>query len=69
MPCERQTSLHAAFSVGVSPQTVPYREVNCDGVVSTGEVHVTRFSGDGASFSGSFSQNGANLGYFSARKI
>ncbi|MDQ6941280.1 MAG: hypothetical protein M3169_02060 [Candidatus Eremiobacteraeota bacterium] len=69
MPCERQTALHAAFAVGVPQQTVPYREVNCDGVVSTGEVRVTSFSSDGASFSGSFSQNGANLGTFTARKL
>ena len=69
MPCERQTALHAAFSVGVAQQTVPYREVNCDGAVSTGEVRVTSFSGDGASFSGSFSQNGVNLGSFTARKL
>ncbi len=69
MPCERQTALHAAFSVGVARQTVPYREVNCDGVVSTGEVQVTSFAGDGTSFSGSFSQNGANLGTFTARKL
>lgn len=69
MPCERQTGLHAAFSLAVAEQTVPYREVNCDGVVSMGEVRVTSFSRTGASFSGSFWRNGVNLGTFNARKL
>ena len=67
VPCERQTGLHATFALGVAAQTVPFREVNCAGVVSTGDVHVTSFNG--RSFSGSFSQGGANLGTFTARKI
>lgn len=69
VPCERQTVLHAAFSLGVAPQTVPYREVNCSGTASGGEVRVTSFSGDGASLSGSFFSNGVNLGTFTARKL
>ena len=66
MPCERHTVLSAAFARGVAEQTVPYREVNCDGIVSIGEVRVTSFSG--TSFSGSFWRNGVNLGSFTASK-
>jgi hypothetical protein len=69
MPCERQTVLRAAISLGAAEQSVPYREVNCDGAVSTGEVRVTSLSGNGASFSGSFWSNGVNLGTFNARKL
>ena len=69
VPCERQTGLHASFSAGVAEQTVPFREVNCNGVVSTGEVHVTSFAANGGAFSGSFSSNGVNLGTFSAHKL
>jgi hypothetical protein len=69
VPCEQQTVLHAAFARGVAEQAVPYREVNCDGIVSTGEVHVTSFSGNGASFRGSFWRNGVNLGNFNARRL
>jgi hypothetical protein len=69
MPCERQTGLHAALAAGVAQQTVPYREVNCDGIVSTGEVHVTDFAANGGAFSGSFSHNGVNLGTFNAHKL
>lgn len=67
-PCERETALHAAFSVGVPAQTVPYREVNCEGVSSTGEVRVSSFSSDGRSFRGSFWLDGAKLGDFEARR-
>jgi hypothetical protein len=66
--CERQTDLRAAFAIGAGPQSVPYRETNCAGTVSTGEVRVQSFSRDGASFSGSFWQNGVLLGHFTARK-
>ena len=69
VPCERQTALHATFSLDVAQQTVPYREVNCNGILSIGEVRVTSFSRDGTSFSGSFSRNGVNLGNFTARKL
>jgi hypothetical protein len=69
MPCERQTVLRAAVPLGAAEQTVPYREVNCEGIVSTGEVRVTSLSGNAASFSGSFWSNGVNLGNFSARKL
>jgi hypothetical protein len=69
MPCERQTNLHAAFSLGVARQSVPYRETNCQGTVSTGEVRVQSFSEDGGFFSGSFWQNGVMLGDFRARKL
>ncbi|MDP9106019.1 MAG: hypothetical protein M3N49_08795 [Candidatus Eremiobacteraeota bacterium] len=67
--CERATGLHATLSVGVGDQTVPYREVNCQGVVSTGEVRITGFAANRGHFSGSFWSNGANLGHFDARKL
>ena len=66
--CERETELHAAFSVGVSSQTVPYQEVNCQGVSSTGEVRVSAFSSDGRAFHGSFWLDGAKLGDFDAQR-
>ena len=69
VPCERQTVLRATFALAVAPQTVPYREVNCNGSESAGEVRVMSFAGDGASFSGSFFRNGVNLGTFTARKF
>lgn len=66
MPCERQTNLQATLSP-VAPQTVPYREINCQGVASAGELRVDRFSSEG-DFQGSFWQNGMKLGDFDARK-
>jgi hypothetical protein len=63
--CERRTTLHAVLPAG-SPQTVPYREVNCSGAASTGEMRVTSVSGDGSAFSGSFWSNGSKLGDFTA---
>lgn len=68
VPCERQTVLHAVFSLGVAEQTVPYREVNCAGVVSSGVARVSRFSADGRSFGGTFWEDGLELGTFDARK-
>ncbi len=65
--CERETELHAAFSVGVSAQTVPYQEVNCQGTSSAGEVRVSSYSSDGRSFRGSFWLDGVKLGDFEAR--
>jgi hypothetical protein len=67
-PCERATELRASFSVGVSAQTVPYQEVNCQGASSTGEVRVTDFSADGRAFRGSFWLGGVKLGDFDARR-
>jgi hypothetical protein len=64
-PCERQTTLHAVVAAG-SAASVPYREVNCSGVTSSGEMRVSGFSGDGRSFSGSFWSGGAKLGDFTA---
>ncbi len=66
--CERQTDLHAAFAPGVSQQTVPFVETNCQGATSSGEVRVKRFSPDGRSFNGSFWQGGTKLGDFTASK-
>ena len=68
-PCERNTALRATLSLGSADQTVPYREINCEGVVSTGEVRVTGFTRNAQSFSGSFWSNGTNLGHFGARKL
>ena len=65
--CERQTTLHVVVTAGTSPQTVPYQEVNCSGAKSNGEMHVSSFSGDGRSFSGSFWSSGSKLGDFTAR--
>lgn len=67
-PCERRTYVRATFVPGAAGQTVPYREINCAGTVSTGEVRVTAFAADGASFTGSFWQRGTKLGDFTARR-
>jgi hypothetical protein len=67
--CERETGLSATFSIGNAEQTVPYREVNCQGVVSGGEVRITGFSANSGHFSGNFWSNGTNLGHFDARKL
>jgi hypothetical protein len=68
VPCERRTTLHAELAVGVSNQTVPYREVNCEGGAASGEMRVTGFAADNRSFSGSFRQGGTKLGDFTAQK-
>jgi hypothetical protein len=65
--CERETVLRATVSTDVPAQTVPYHEVNCQGVSSTGEVRVSSFASDGRSFHGSFWADGAKLGDFDAR--
>ncbi len=65
--CERQTVL--SFAVAATQQTVPYREVNCAGTTSRGEVLVNRFSPSERSFSGTFWQGGVKLGAFTARKL
>ena len=67
-PCEHQTTLHAVLTAGSAPQTVPYREVNCSGATSTGEIRVSAFSGDGRTFSGSFWSSGSKLGDFTASR-
>jgi hypothetical protein len=67
--CERATGLSAALTAGVAEQNVPYREVNCQGVVSTGEVRITGFAANSGHFSGSFWSDGTNLGHFDARKL
>lgn len=68
VPCERRTTLHAELAAGVSNQTVPYREVNCEGGASSGEMRVTGFAADNRSFSGSFWLGGTKLGEFTAQK-
>ncbi len=68
VPCERQTDLHAAFTLGLAQQTVRYHEVNCEGAAASGEVRVGSFTRDDRSFSGSFWRAGAKLGDFDARK-
>src|ERR1700681_533126 len=67
--CERHTNLYASFSLGVADQTVPYREVNCEGFLSTGEIRVTGFFGNGGFLKGSFWRNGVKLGNFTARRL
>jgi hypothetical protein len=53
--------------VGTMPQrTVPFRETNCGGTTSVGTVHVDRFAPDGRAFAGTFAENGALLGPFTA---
>lgn len=66
--CERRTTLHVVLSAGAAAQTVPYREVNCSGATSTGEMRVSTFSADGRSFSGSFWSDGSKLGDFTAAR-
>lgn len=68
MPCERQTVLSLELALDVPDQTAPYHEVNCQGVSSSGEVHVTSFSRRTESFSGTFWQDGKKLGDFAAHK-
>jgi hypothetical protein len=67
--CERQTNLRAAFALGIAQQTVPFRETNCQGTISSGEIRVASFSRDDRSFSGSFWQAGVKLGDFTASKL
>lgn len=68
-PCERQTNLHAVVELGVAPQTVPFREVNCEGATMSGDVRISGFAPDGRSFHGSFWQGGMKLGDFTATKL
>lgn len=67
--CERGTALHVSFPAGMTPQSVPYREVNCAGATSLGEVRLSNFSPSDSTFSGTFWQGGVRLGSFSARKL
>jgi hypothetical protein len=66
--CERRTTLHVVLSAGAAAQTVPYREVNCSGAASAGEMRVSTFSSDGRTFSGSFWSDGSKLGDFTAAR-
>jgi hypothetical protein len=68
VPCERRTSLHAEFPAGTTTTSVPFREVNCEGIATTGEMRVSSIPGSDESFSGSFWRNGVKLGDFSARR-
>ena len=68
VPCERQTSLHAEFVSSAAEQSVPYREVNCEGVATTGEMRISSSARNDGSFSGTFWRNGTKLGTFNARK-
>jgi pyruvate/2-oxoglutarate dehydrogenase complex dihydrolipoamide acyltransferase (E2) component len=65
-PCERDTNLHIVVSNASPHQTVPYTEVNCEGLTSTGVVRVSSISGD--AFSGSFWNGNMMLGHFDAHK-
>ncbi len=66
--CERQTTLHAELAIGVARQTVPYRETNCTGATSYGELRVNDFGSDAGSFTGSVWQGGSKIGDFTASK-
>ncbi len=68
-PCERDTHLRTTFAVVTVPQMIPYREINCAGTISTGEVRVRSFSVADSSFSGSFWQEGAKLGDFTGHRV
>jgi hypothetical protein len=67
-PCERATALRIVVALGGAQQTVPFRETNCAGVTSMGEVRVTQFAHSGRSFSGTFWEGGNQLGAFTATK-
>lgn len=67
-PCERQTFLHAEIAVGSGRQSVPYRETNCTGATSGGEIRVGDLGSDTGSFSGSMWQGDSKLGDFTASK-
>ena len=66
--CERATTIHAVLAIGAVLQTVPYREINCQGMTSTGELRVAHFSSDGTTFDGSFWSDGAKLGNFTSTR-
>ena len=63
-PCERDTHLRA--TVSVSARTAPYRETNCSGATSAGDMRISWRSSDGHTLSGSFWKDGAKLGDFKA---
>ena len=69
VPCERETHLHIEFSAHVAAQTVPFREVNCEGVATMGEVQVVDLFRSSRTFSGSFWEDGSKIGDFNARKL
>jgi hypothetical protein len=66
--CERNTALRAEFTPGLSKQTVPYREVNCEGVTTSGELRIASMSPEENAFSGTVWREGAKLGTFNAYK-
>lgn len=66
--CERRTTLHATVPAAPSNISVSYREVNCSGATSNGEMRIVGASPDGRSFSGSFWSDGAKLGDFTAQR-
>ncbi len=66
--CEQETNLHFVIPISASAQSVSYREINCEGTSSTGEVHVGGVSATRGAFSGTFWQNGMDIGYFDAYK-
>jgi hypothetical protein len=65
-PCERATTLHTAIPLAGAPETVPYRETNCAGQTSTGEVRVRRLGNN--TIAGSFWRGGTKLGDFTGSK-
>ncbi len=67
-PCEQETNLHLTIPISASAQRISYKEINCQGISSTGEVHVAGLSANRGLFSGTFWQNGMDIGFFDARK-
>lgn len=67
-PCERQTNLRFVIPSGSAANTVPYSEVNCNGVQSSGRAQV-RTVASGSRFSGTFWDGTRKLGDFDAARI
>ncbi|HEY4441672.1 MAG TPA: hypothetical protein VGN14_14530 [Candidatus Elarobacter sp.] len=63
-PCEQATHLRASLPAGA--QSAPFQETNCSGVTSAGEMRVSSRSADGRTLQGSFWEDGAKVGDFSA---
>jgi eukaryotic-like serine/threonine-protein kinase len=68
VPCERETHLQMALSLHAADQAVPFHEINCEGTISMGEVHVPSFWHSSRTFGGSFWEDGVKVGDFIARK-
>jgi len=67
-PCERETNLRFVLPTGSAAATIPYSEVNCNGVQSSGRAQV-RTVASGSHFSGTFWDGSRKLGDFDAARI